>query len=201
MRDREHEFEIVAVRGCPAYALHDRFVLGPRLWRFQAPDRPACLVLAATLTRLLAEQEGVADGGWDPSRLYSCGGCTGLVKFRCLGGAPEPVDGAARVYGSLDGLNVAELLQTLHMHQKTGRLHVHTPAGEARVSFRAGALVAARFGAEDNQEAVYRLLRQSEGSFRFVPGLPPTLATARELGDFMTILMEGLRRLDEDPAA
>ena len=38
---------------------------------------------------------------------------------------------------------------------------------------------------------------KKKGDFHFIPGLPEALMKAREIGDFMMILMEGLRRMDE----
>lgn len=101
------------------------------------------------------------------------------------------------VSGRLDVIATAELLQVFHMHQKTGRLILEFENGPARVTFREGGLLAARYGDFDNQEAIYAILAQKEGSFRFIPGLQDALMNTRELGDFMMIIMEGLRRLDE----
>ena len=41
-------------------------------------------------------------------------------------------------------------------------------------------------------------MAEKRGHFRFLPGLPSPLKNAREIGDFMMILMEGLKRLDEE---
>jgi len=42
------------------------------------------------------------------------------------------------------------------------------------------------------------MLPQKKGIFHCIPGRPGALMKTGEIGDFMMILMEGLRRLDED---
>jgi hypothetical protein len=105
---------------------------------------------------------------------------------------------ASVISGKIEAIVPAELLQVFHMHQKTGRLILEFGNGSARVTFREGGLLAARFEDLDNQEAVYAILAEKEGTFHFIPGLPDALMKTREIGDFMMILMEGLRRLDEN---
>ena len=50
-------------------------------------------------------------------------------------------------------------------------------------------------------KAIFALLGEREGRFSFVPGIPAALATAAEIGDFMMLLMEGIKRLDEQKNA
>jgi hypothetical protein len=140
--------------------------------------------------------------------VFTCGGCTGLIKFKLtskplpenkeiLASAKENKD--AVVSGRIEAIVPAELLQVFHMHQKTGRLIMEfEESRSARVTFREGGLLAARYDDLDNQEAIYAMLPEKSGSFYFLPGLPEALMQAREIGDFMMILMEGLRRLDEE---
>ncbi len=50
----------------------------------------------------------------------------------------------------------------------------------------------------EGEEAFFELLKQKEGRFKYIPGLPPEEMNADKLGDFMSLLIEGLRRIDEE---
>ena len=96
----------------------------------------------------------------------------------------------------------AELLQVFHMHQKTGVLSLDLPGGRARVAFREGAMVSAQCRHRQGDEAVYALLAERRGYYRFLAaGLTREEKEAPELGDFMAMLMEGIRRIDESGSA
>jgi len=197
-------FEIVYERNCPFYCDRDGFVLTDKAVTLPA-GRPSCLILVRELTSLLFVLLPHAATGFAEQQdtIFTCGGCTGLVKFRLgelgaeAGEQTVAGDDGAMISGRLDAISPLELLQVFHMHQKTGKLLLDVPAGQGRISFREGALIAASFGEMDNQEAIYALLREREGGFHYVPGLSPALMDAQELGDFMMILMEGCRHLDE----
>lgn len=197
-------FDIVRERNCPFYCDNDGFVLTDKAVNFPA-GRPSCLILVRELTSLLFVLLPHAATGFAEQQdtVFTCGGCTGLIKFRLGELAAESgeqtvvEDDGVMISGRLDAISPLELLQVFHMHQKTGKLLLDVPTGRGRISFREGALIAARFGEMDNQEAIYALMREKEGRFDYVPGLSPSLMEARELGDFMLILMEGCRHLDE----
>ena len=201
-------FEITHVRSCPIYSQEDCFILTDKA--VQLPlGRSACLLLVRELTGLLFALLPQASSGFvnEQKTIFTCGGCTGLIKFQLTDkpvadsllaqAAAIPVNGSSVISGRIEAIVPAELLQVFHMHQKTGRLIMNFGDKSARVTFREGGLLAARFDDLDNQEAVYAMLSEKKGEFHFLPGLPEALMTAREIGDFMMILMEGLRRLDE----
>ncbi len=196
-------FDIVEDRACPCYNKDDILQLTDRVVILPVGS-PACLILIRELTELLFDLLPHAETDFSEQRgkLYSCGGCTGLIKFQ-LGetprdlGEPGANKGEIAMSGRIEAISPAELLQVFHMHQKTGKLLLDMDGGSARITFRDGSLIAARFGDLDNQEAVYAVIPEKSGHFRFIPGLPAPLMKAREIGDFMMILMEGLRRLDE----
>ncbi len=50
----------------------------------------------------------------------------------------------------------------------------------------------------DDFPPFFELLKLKQGRFKFSPGLTPEEMDATEVGDFMHLLMEGLRRIDED---
>ena len=208
MKPFQAAFEITNVRNCPFYAQEECFLLTDKAIELPL-GRSACLILARELTGLLFKLIPQAATGFAAQRhaIFTCGGCTGLIKFQLTDKVvPSSADQHAAalaentesvISGRLEAIAPAELLQVFHMHQKTGRLTLQFEDGSARVTFREGGLLAARYEDFDNQEAIYAMLSQKQGTFHFIPGLPEALMKTREIGDFMMILMEGLRRLDE----
>ena len=197
-------FDIIEARACPYYNTNDSLVLTDRAVILPV-GRPACLILVRELTELMFDllPHAATDFAEQRPTVYTCGGCTGLIKFQ-LGDTPQNVGelgdagGEIVMSGRIDAIIPPELLQVFHMHQKTGKLLLDMDGGSARVTFRDGAIIAARFEELDNQEAIFGLMAEKKGHFRFLPGLPSPLMNAREIGDFMMILMEGLKRLDEE---
>lgn len=100
--------------------------------------------------------------------------------------------------GKLDEVLPAELFQVFHMHQKTGVLSLQLAAGEARVSFREGCIINATYGDKKSQEAIFAILAEKEGYYRFITGLSAKEMRAAEVGDFMALLLEGIKRVDEE---
>ena len=100
--------------------------------------------------------------------------------------------------GRLDEIVPAELFQIFHMHQKTGVLAMDLPRGKGKVSFREGCLINASYGGEKSQEAIFKILVEKKGVYRFTTGLSPKEMKAAEIGDFMMLLMEGVKRVDDE---
>jgi hypothetical protein len=199
-------FEIINTTNCPLYVLGECFLLTDKALELPT-GRLSCLILVRELTSLLFSLMPFVATNFAEQRdaVFTCGGCTGFIKFRLTDKAAantgkrvcsKPQEKSV-ISGNIEAILPAELLQVFHMHQKTGRLIMEFENGSARVTFREGGLLAARFEDLDNQEAIYAMLAEKKGTFHFIPGLPDALLKTRELGDFMMILMEGLRRLDE----
>lgn len=196
-------FDIVEERSCPYYnkgellTIHDKAVLLP-------VGRPACLQLIRELTGLLVKLLPHIASDFVELRdtLYTCSGCSGLIKFK-LAETPQKraicvVDkGEVGISGLLDVVPPVELLQYLHMNKKTGRLLLDLEQETGGALFRNGGIIAAQYKKLDNREAVYALLEEKQGHFRFISGLPKTLMLAPEIGDFMSILLKGLKQFDE----
>ncbi len=105
---------------------------------------------------------------------------------------------ASGMTGKLSEMPPAELFQTLNVNQKTGVLTLKFAKESAYLSFREGELIGAKFRNLEGQNAFFELLKIKEGRFKFIPGLSPEEMEAPEVGDFMHLLMEGLRKIDED---
>jgi len=107
-------------------------------------------------------------------------------------------DLSSGMIGNLAEIPAEALFQILNMNLKTGILTItELSKGAARFSFRQGALIKAKYGSFNGEGAFYEILKESEGRFRFTPGIPPEEIETPEIGYFMKLLMEGMRRLDE----
>ena len=102
------------------------------------------------------------------------------------------------VSGQLSEISPSELMQFFHMHQKTGKLVMDVATGVGRVAFREGAVIGAKYMEYEDKDAFFALLREHHGRFSFVNGIPDALLEVDNIGDFMMILMEGIKMMDED---
>jgi hypothetical protein len=99
--------------------------------------------------------------------------------------------------GRLQDMAPAELFQVFHMNSKTGVLSLDLPHGPGKISFREGCIINAHYRAQENEEAIFAMLGEHEGTYRFTIGLSPQEMKAAEVGDFMKLLMEGIKRVDD----
>lgn len=102
--------------------------------------------------------------------------------------------------GSLAATPIPELLQMLKMGDKTGLLAFAFPGGKAAISLIHGELVAARYGSDRGKEALYKILRESEGRFVYSRELPREDQDKKPMGHFMKLLMDGISMMDEERA-
>jgi CRP-like cAMP-binding protein len=103
--------------------------------------------------------------------------------------------------GTLEQMPPAELFQTLNYNQKTGTLKLNLPKGPAVFTFRGGAILKAQYNQLNGKPAFFSVLGEHIGRFHFVPGLTGGEMALPELGMFMELLMEGLRKIDEVESA
>jgi CRP/FNR family cyclic AMP-dependent transcriptional regulator len=107
-------------------------------------------------------------------------------------------DLSSGIIGNFSEIPPEALFQTLNMNNKTGILTISDLShGTARFSFRQGALIKAKYGDYAGDIAFYQILKENSGRFRFTPGIAPEDFNTPEIGFFMKLLMEGMRRLDE----
>jgi hypothetical protein len=98
--------------------------------------------------------------------------------------------------GDLQQVSSVDLLQLLAMNRRSGTLSINTPSGAAgEVRIKNGEIVDAVFRRLEREKALFRLLGETEGTFSFVGGSPQFLERIRT--STSTLLMEGLRQLDE----
>lgn len=99
--------------------------------------------------------------------------------------------------GRLEEVAPAELFQTFNVNSKSGTLSLSLTHGAARVAFRDGELVSAAYDGKSGVDAFFAILGESRGRFSYHPDIAPEERDAPEIGDFMWLLMEGIRRIDE----
>jgi len=97
--------------------------------------------------------------------------------------------------GSLDTLAVPDLIQILNGCRKTGHLRMRRGAEEAGIYFTAGEARHAWTKDLEGEEAFFRIISWKDAHFSFDSGLQPETPTL--LQPTMTLLFEGLRKLDE----
>lgn len=105
---------------------------------------------------------------------------------------------ASGMVGQLADIPPLELCQMINSNQKTGRLKLEVGESKANLLFNEGELVSATFDAKEGREAFYEVLAVNEGRFKFVHGLSRQGMKLDILGGFMGMLMEGMKRIDDD---
>jgi DNA-binding response OmpR family regulator len=106
-----------------------------------------------------------------------------------------PVSARTRLNGSLEDMGVVDLLQTFEVSRKSGVARIHDGRQGLLVYFRDGKVVDAELGRLRGEEAVYRALLWSAGTFEveFRPVDNADVIPTSTQG----LLMEGMRRVDE----
>ena len=102
--------------------------------------------------------------------------------------------------GELSEINVVDLFQLINSSQKTGRVELELEDGKGLVLFREGELVQARYNTLAGKDAVFALLSKRQGRFTYHSGISPEAEKLEIIGGFMGLIMEGMRRIDEEEA-
>lgn len=101
------------------------------------------------------------------------------------------------IQGNVKTFSIPEIIQTLALNRRTGTLAIMDKHAKAEVHFQTGSITEVALENLEGEEALYRLLKWEEGQFQFQPA--EAVPTARKITkDTMQLLMEGLRRLDEE---
>ena len=104
--------------------------------------------------------------------------------------------GGGGVSGSLQEMALPDVIQILANGRKSGRLQVRSGTLRGEMMFQDGSIHDAKFGDLEGAEAVYGILRLTEGDFALEPDSTP-------IDDAIGIpthhlLLEAMRRLDEE---
>ena len=97
--------------------------------------------------------------------------------------------------GDLSQASVVDLIQLLGMNRRSGALSVTTPVGGGEIRLDQGDIVDAVYRRLEGEKALYRLLGETDGAFAFLSG---NMSAMRRISvPTSTLLMEGMRRVDE----
>ncbi len=101
--------------------------------------------------------------------------------------------------GQLADIPPVELCQMINSIQKTGRLVIESSETEtgAFLVFYEGEILQAVCNEMEGKEAFYRILAMTKGRFKFVQGLTSAEKKLDVIGGFMAMLMEGMKRIDD----
>jgi len=104
--------------------------------------------------------------------------------------------GGRGVSGSLQEMALPDLIQMIANGRKNGILKVRNGAAQGELMFQDGSIHDARFGELSGAEAVYGVLRLTDGDFT----LEPQTAPVTDVIGIPThhLLLEAMRRLDEE---
>ncbi|MGA8178979.1 MAG: DUF4388 domain-containing protein, partial [Desulfobacterales bacterium] len=100
--------------------------------------------------------------------------------------------------GDLSQMSAGELLQALDLSQKTGILILTLPNGSAQLLLDRGNLIRADYGNKVGKDAVFEILKERKGRFKFSSNLPETQLDAPKIGSLMEILLDAARMIDEE---
>jgi len=110
--------------------------------------------------------------------------------------AEEVVSGLA---GKVEEISPVELCQMINSNQKTGVLRIEPASGPAaELFFDNGELVHAKVGEITGENAFYMCLRIKDGIFKFTSGLAAPLQGKERIGDFMALILEGMKQFDDE---
>jgi uncharacterized repeat protein (TIGR04076 family) len=101
------------------------------------------------------------------------------------------------ILGSIKIFSIPELIQTLALNRRTGTLVFTDKNTRGEVSFHNGGIQQAILDELNGEPAFFRLLEWQEGQFQFQPA-EAILVPRKIHKETMHLLMEGLRRLDEE---
>ncbi|HZJ55025.1 MAG TPA: response regulator [Myxococcaceae bacterium] len=108
----------------------------------------------------------------------------------------EREDGESQeIEGALAQLALPDLLQTLALARRTGRVTLRRGNERGEVELAEGRPVDARVGAVQGEKALFRLLEWAEGTFSFQPGPPAAEARIDRGAD--ELLLDAARQSDE----
>lgn len=120
-----------------------------------------------------------------------------LESGELLGAIEFAIECESGFRGCLHGLSLIDLMQMFHLTRRSVRLVVEDGEYFGSVSFRRGDLIDARWRQKEGVEALASLLASTYGTVTSCP-LGDTPQTIQ--GSFDSIVLDTLRRLDEDGA-
>jgi putative nucleotidyltransferase with HDIG domain len=103
------------------------------------------------------------------------------------------------ITGQLENLTLPDIVQILSIGMKTARVTIDSGNTTGELWVKDGTIVHAKIGPHSGETAFYEMLRINEGEFAIEHGVKTTQRTIQT--DAMFLVMEGLRRIDEESVA
>lgn len=101
------------------------------------------------------------------------------------------------VTGTLTMIGPAELIQAITVTSRTGTLQITSGSRQMRIFFHEGQIWHMDSDRDDDEEAFYEFLAWTNGQFNFEPAETPPESGRTVLKDTTSLLLEGMRRLDD----
>lgn len=117
-----------------------------------------------------------------------------IIEGAAARGAPTPSTSKG-VSGSLTEMALPDVVQILAHGRKSGQLRISSKGQSGEILFLEGQIHHATFGPARGDDAFYKMLNLVAGEFALDPDVKPTTRTIN--ASVETLLLEGLRRLDE----
>lgn len=105
---------------------------------------------------------------------------------------------ASGMTGQVSDIPLVELCQMINANQKTGRLKVDSDDKAGVIVFNEGEVIHAETPESTGAEAFYQILDCHTGRFKFTQGITSRERNFGVLGGFMALIMEGMKRQDEE---
>lgn len=96
--------------------------------------------------------------------------------------------------GNLADLSLAEVIQLLNLNQRSGTLYVEA-SEKGEIVFHYGQMAYGKYGSLLGEDAIYKVVPSSKGTFRFEPGMKEVEKNIT--GSTMNVLIEACRLEDE----
>jgi len=140
-------------------------------------------------------EQGVEDYLTKPIFIREILARVGLVLQRRQRETLENRGSKTKFSGNLADMGIIDLIQTIDISRKSGVIHLTRLDDKGEIFFRDGKLIDAETSNRKGEDAVYRMLVWSEGTFEieFSNVKRPDAISLSTQG----LLMEGMRRLDE----
>jgi len=103
------------------------------------------------------------------------------------------------ITGQIENLALPDIVQILSIGMKTARVTIESGNASGKLWVKDGTIVHAKMGSRSGETAFYEMLRFNEGEFAIEHGVKTAQRTIQT--DAMFLVMEGLRRLDEESVA
>jgi len=98
--------------------------------------------------------------------------------------------------GHLENLSIGEIIQLLNLNRRNGTLNITGPdGGSGKICMNNGQMTYSSYKKLLGEEAVYQIVRIQQGTFEFLSDEMEKETNIH--GSTMTVLMEGLRLMDE----